>query len=247
MKSSASAAGSGSPIASIRAWSSIAYCYLDRDAEEEAGAFGERIARLEADAVVDLTCYHPASAHQLAGGAARQHIRICFTAARSGFTDPAPPFPPRKTGRANPSATTAFARPPSKPGCWRRPGRPACRSRCFIPAISSGRVGRPSIPPATSTPPSSPRSSRALRSASPTSAWKPFTTSTPKMWRAPFCSPFATARPRWARAFTWSRPPRSPCAAMRSKWRPGSASRRICAFFPGRNGSGRLRARRRGH
>jgi nucleoside-diphosphate-sugar epimerase len=48
------------------AWRSIKSLQIDRVAEEEAGTFGERIAALEADAVIDLTCYYPASAQQLA-------------------------------------------------------------------------------------------------------------------------------------------------------------------------------------
>ncbi len=58
--------GQRQPYREHPAWKSIAYCKVDRAAEEEAGTFGERIARLEADAVIDLTCYQPASARQLA-------------------------------------------------------------------------------------------------------------------------------------------------------------------------------------
>jgi len=47
------------------AWSRIQYVHLDRDAEEAAGAFGERIAALDAQAVIDLTCYRPESAQQI--------------------------------------------------------------------------------------------------------------------------------------------------------------------------------------
>jgi nucleoside-diphosphate-sugar epimerase len=47
------------------AWDAIAYVRVDRAAEEEAGAFGERVARLDADVVIDLTCYHLHSAQQL--------------------------------------------------------------------------------------------------------------------------------------------------------------------------------------
>ncbi len=73
--------GQRQPYREHRAWSSIAYCHLDRAAEEQAGAFGERIARLEAGAVVDLTCYHPASAHQLAGAlrGKQTHLLHCGT------------------------------------------------------------------------------------------------------------------------------------------------------------------------
>ena len=47
------------------AWTRIQYIHLDRDAEEAAGHFGERIASLDAQAVVDLTCYRQESAQQL--------------------------------------------------------------------------------------------------------------------------------------------------------------------------------------
>ena len=47
------------------AWSSIDYLRLDRAEEEQAGTFGERIAQVGADAVIDLTCYQPQSAEQL--------------------------------------------------------------------------------------------------------------------------------------------------------------------------------------
>ena len=48
------------------AWDAIAYARFDRTAEEEAGAFGEHVARLVPDVVIDLTCYHLRSAQQLA-------------------------------------------------------------------------------------------------------------------------------------------------------------------------------------
>jgi nucleoside-diphosphate-sugar epimerase len=46
-------------------WNSIEYSHLDRDAEEAAGHFGEKIAALDPQAVVDLTCYRQESALQL--------------------------------------------------------------------------------------------------------------------------------------------------------------------------------------
>jgi nucleoside-diphosphate-sugar epimerase len=48
------------------AWKHVTQLNLDRTAEEHAGTFGERIARLEAEAVIDLTCYFLESATQLA-------------------------------------------------------------------------------------------------------------------------------------------------------------------------------------
>lgn len=53
------------PYREHAAWDSIAYLRLDRNAEEQAGAFGERIVQLGADAIIDLTCYHQQSAEQL--------------------------------------------------------------------------------------------------------------------------------------------------------------------------------------
>lgn len=46
-------------------WQSIAYLRLDRAEEEQAGTFGQKIAALEPEAVIDLTCYTPKSAQQL--------------------------------------------------------------------------------------------------------------------------------------------------------------------------------------
>ena len=46
-------------------WRLVQRASGDRDAEETAGTFGERIADLRPDAVVDLICFTPASAEQL--------------------------------------------------------------------------------------------------------------------------------------------------------------------------------------
>jgi nucleoside-diphosphate-sugar epimerase len=53
------------PYRQHRAWSSISYERLDRVAEEENGTFGVRIAQLDPDLVIDLTCYRLRSAEQL--------------------------------------------------------------------------------------------------------------------------------------------------------------------------------------
>lgn len=47
------------------AWKRVAYAELDRIAEEEGGNFGERIAALAPDVVIDITCYKLESARQL--------------------------------------------------------------------------------------------------------------------------------------------------------------------------------------
>src|SRR5271154_6545982 len=47
------------------AWKLIQRVEMDRAVEEEAGRFGDRIAGLDCDAVIDLTCYQLPSAEQL--------------------------------------------------------------------------------------------------------------------------------------------------------------------------------------
>jgi nucleoside-diphosphate-sugar epimerase len=73
--------GHRQPYREHTAWKSIAYCRIDRLAEEAAGRFGECIAQLNADAVIDLTCYFPESARQLAHALAGKtgHLLHCGT------------------------------------------------------------------------------------------------------------------------------------------------------------------------
>jgi len=58
--------GVKSPYHPHQAWKYVKHVVLDRDGEEAAGNFGERIAALNGQAVIDLTCYTPESAAQLA-------------------------------------------------------------------------------------------------------------------------------------------------------------------------------------
>jgi nucleoside-diphosphate-sugar epimerase len=60
--------GIKTPYREHPAWNRIQYIHLDRDAEESADRFGERIASLDPQAVIDLTCYKPESARQLVDG-----------------------------------------------------------------------------------------------------------------------------------------------------------------------------------
>ena len=45
------------PYRQHAAWQLIERVEMDRALEEEAGRFGERIASLDAEVVIDLTCY----------------------------------------------------------------------------------------------------------------------------------------------------------------------------------------------
>jgi nucleoside-diphosphate-sugar epimerase len=53
------------PYREHASWRAIRYLQVDRVGEEQAGTFGDCIAQLDADAVIDLTCYQPDSAEQL--------------------------------------------------------------------------------------------------------------------------------------------------------------------------------------
>ncbi len=57
--------GKRDPYLPHQAWDEIRHIKIDRDTEDNAGAFGSRIAALDADAIVDLLCFTPASAQQL--------------------------------------------------------------------------------------------------------------------------------------------------------------------------------------
>jgi nucleoside-diphosphate-sugar epimerase len=49
------------------AWTCVEQVQLDREPEEEAGAFGSRIASLRGDVVIDMICFNPRSASHLVG------------------------------------------------------------------------------------------------------------------------------------------------------------------------------------
>ena len=57
--------GLNNPYHRHAAWDSVHPVHMDRSAEETNGNFGERIAALDAEVVIDLTCYLPQSAVQL--------------------------------------------------------------------------------------------------------------------------------------------------------------------------------------
>jgi nucleoside-diphosphate-sugar epimerase len=57
--------GEREPYSPAPEWRSVQRVAIDREAEEASGGFGERIAALRADVVVDMICFTPASAQQL--------------------------------------------------------------------------------------------------------------------------------------------------------------------------------------
>src|SRR5689334_2688845 len=73
--------GTKSPYRPNPAWKTVRPVILDRDAEETAGTFGEKVASLDPEVVIDLTCYRPESAVQLANALQGriQHFLHCGT------------------------------------------------------------------------------------------------------------------------------------------------------------------------
>ena len=57
--------GTRDPYVSAPEWQRVSRAVADREAEDAAGVFGERVAELDADAVVDMLCFTPESARQL--------------------------------------------------------------------------------------------------------------------------------------------------------------------------------------
>ena len=71
--------GTSVPYRDDPAWQRVERVIADREAEDAAGTFASRIAALEADVVVDLICFTPESARQLADalrGRVRQLVHV---------------------------------------------------------------------------------------------------------------------------------------------------------------------------
>lgn len=57
--------GEREPYVPAVEWRNVQRVTADRDAEDASGVFGERVAALSADAVIDMLCFTPESARQL--------------------------------------------------------------------------------------------------------------------------------------------------------------------------------------
>ena len=73
--------GEREPYAPAPEWRAVERVTADREAEDAAGTFGERIAALAPDAVIDMICFTPESARQLSTRCGRPGRCSC-TAAR---------------------------------------------------------------------------------------------------------------------------------------------------------------------
>ena len=57
--------GSRGPYRAAPQWDAVTRITADRESEDAEGTFGDRIAALHPDVVIDLICFTRASAHQL--------------------------------------------------------------------------------------------------------------------------------------------------------------------------------------
>jgi len=73
--------GTKAPYRKHEAWASVKKVLLDRETEEGTSSFGEKIASLDPQIVIDLTCYHLESAAQLAQALTGriEHLLHCGT------------------------------------------------------------------------------------------------------------------------------------------------------------------------
>jgi nucleoside-diphosphate-sugar epimerase len=71
--------GRQEPYRTDPAWDRVTRVVADRDAEDAAGTFGERVTRLEADAVIDMVCFSADSAQKLLAGlrGTRTFLAMC--------------------------------------------------------------------------------------------------------------------------------------------------------------------------
>ena len=94
--------GESAPYHDDEAWSEVDQIQIDRAAEDASGTFGQKVAGLEAEVVVDMICFTPDSAAALVEAlrGRSQHLIHCGTIWQYGVSvkqpmredDPSPPF-----------------------------------------------------------------------------------------------------------------------------------------------------------
>ena len=140
--------GEREPYLAAAEWHSVERVTVDREAEDADGVFGERVAALGADAVVDMVCFTPESARQLVQALrpARPLLVHCGTIWVHG---PAHRVPVTEDEPRTAYGDYGTGRRRSRRCCTASGWPAACRAWCCIPAISPA-LGRRSRPPGTS-------------------------------------------------------------------------------------------------
>ena len=113
-------------------WAMVDHAVIDRAVEEQRGQFGERIAALRSNVVIDLTCYTLDSAVQLSNALAGRvdHLIHCGTIWVHGPSVEVP------------TTEDAPRRPFGDYGC-----RKAIIERYLLDQAASGRAARDRAPP----------------------------------------------------------------------------------------------------
>ncbi len=80
--------GTSTPYADAPEWTRVERVVADREQEDRDGTFGDRVAALAADAVVDLVCFTVESAGQLVRAlrGSRTHLVHCGSIWRAGVS-----------------------------------------------------------------------------------------------------------------------------------------------------------------
>jgi len=120
--------GRRKPYQSPGSWTRVDMVEVDRQAEDERGSFGELVAGLGPDVVIDLICFTEDSAGQLAEALEGrvQHLLHCGSIWVHG---PSASVPTREDAPRRPLGSTEPARPLSSVTCWGAPARGECRRR----------------------------------------------------------------------------------------------------------------------
>lgn len=101
--------GHRKPYVDVPEWKDVRHVAADREQEDRSGTFGDLVAGLNADVVIDLVCFTLESAVGLVESCAVQQV-ICCTAVPSGGMVPVAkcPFPRMLT--CHPLANTGSGR-----------------------------------------------------------------------------------------------------------------------------------------
>src|SRR5829696_4794060 len=126
--------GARAPYVDDQAWLEVEQIQVDRAAEDAAGAFGQRVAALEAEVVVDMICFTPDSAAALTAALRGHggHLVHCGTIWRYGASvkqpmredDPSPPFGEYGTRKAAHCRAAGRRDPIRRPGHHGAPAGP---------------------------------------------------------------------------------------------------------------------------
>ena len=138
------------PYRKHTAWKRVKHILLDRLEEERSGQFGERIAALDGQVIIDLTCYTLESAQQLVASLQGriQHLLHCGTIWVHG---PSVEVPTSEDAPRTPFGDYGVRKAAIERWLLDEARQIASLPRYCIPDISSAQGGTPSIRKETST------------------------------------------------------------------------------------------------